>query len=107
MLRKYQDQAQKLRADIQLQRFSLENLNKRAEAAEALLQALKDLHAASQVAPLAAGPLVQGKSSEADTMPNTHHNSGSKLTNENPDVAVAARDLARLHIKTVLQVPHD
>jgi hypothetical protein len=107
LLRKYQDQAQKLRADIQLQRFLLENLNKRAEAAEALLQALKDLHAASQVAPLAAGPLVEGKSSEADTKPNTHHDSGIKLTNENAEVAVAARDFARLHIKSVLQVPHD
>jgi hypothetical protein len=49
LLRKHQDQAQKLRAD--------------AEAAEALLQALKD--------------------------------------------AVAARDIARLRIKNLLQVPHD
>ena len=87
---------------MQLERISRENLIKRAEAAEAELQVLKDLHAASQAAPLAAGPSVQGKSTEADALQNTHHNSEIELSNKNADVAVAA---SRLHVNT-LKVPH-
>jgi hypothetical protein len=65
-------------------------------------QALKDLHAASQNTPFAASPFVQGKSTEANTLQNTHHNSEIELTNKNADAAVAA---ARLRVKT-LEVPH-